>query len=300
MSYYYWVIGDSEYEEYGYFAYEPLGQVEIQFFSYGGDFSLYICPLAPVEDDPNSWPINGITAYLENHGITAVTIPSLEGDFTGSVDFGSGDYVASCVDEGTPGVDSLEDSYLKLLQDAGWTIDDSKYESDGYFATDPSEQVMISFFSYNNEFKAFIHALEPKLYSVTTDDQGNTVITIDFTAFMSDQEVLGGLNIEGYLSFSASKGSGNNDPKYFANGEAVRLYWGNTLEFTPESGVTIASIEFNLTQSGNAFTSSTGSITTGTNKYTYTPNSGTGTQSLKVSGTNGNTRVSEIVITIEA
>ena len=119
--------------------------------------------------------------------------------------------------------------------------------------------------------------------------------TIDLTEQgFNDQQVVS--SVEGTVATATfAKGSGSNDPKYYNNGTAVRVYGGNTITI---SGGTrnIIKIEFTFGSSdgSNAITASTGSFTSPT--WTGKSNSVTFT----IGGTSGNRRIQAIKITYEA
>ncbi len=119
--------------------------------------------------------------------------------------------------------------------------------------------------------------------------------TIDLTEQgFNDQQVVS--SAEGTVATATfAKGSGSNDPKYYNNGTAVRVYGGNTITI---SGGTrnIIKIEFTFGSSdgSNAITANTGSFTSPT--WTGKSNSVTFT----IGGTSGNRRIQAIKITYEA
>ncbi len=59
---------------------------------------------------------------------------------------------AQATDAGTPGVDAVEDTYKAALELAGWTVDDTYYLEEGYYAYNPEETVEVFFYSYGGYF----------------------------------------------------------------------------------------------------------------------------------------------------
>ena len=62
-------------------------------------------------------------------------------------------------------------------------------------------------------------------------------VTFDFSAqgYADAQEVLS-IKVNDEISATLTKGSNNNTPKYYTNGNALRLYAGNTFELTSTNG----------------------------------------------------------------
>ena len=63
-------------------------------------------------------------------------------------------FEAECTDTGTPGSNAIEDTYKAALEKtSGWTVDDSSYEEEGYYATYSSDESFeILFYSYSSKF----------------------------------------------------------------------------------------------------------------------------------------------------
>ena len=63
-----------------------------------------------------------------------------------------GDYAIVARDQGTIGTDAIEDLYKAALETAGWTVDDTDYDSYGYIATSPSGDITVDFYTENYIF----------------------------------------------------------------------------------------------------------------------------------------------------
>lgn len=150
----------------GYYYYDWEENVSV---AYGYDedekvFTISIQPLEPSYDELlASFPQDKITTFL---GDSTVEIPSFaiqEGEtYKYSLfeeedeDDGSISYYLEidAKDAGEVGTNSLEDTYKALLEEKGWTIDDSDYDYYGYIAT--SGDVTVSFFTEMGVFSLFI------------------------------------------------------------------------------------------------------------------------------------------------
>jgi hypothetical protein len=116
---------------------------------------------------PGSQMATFINDVLE---VTGVTVPSLS-DSLGAIfsyieyvddpEKGTNFYVYA-VDNGTPGVNSLEDTYKVLIEGASWVnTNDAEYtyEKYGYFYTDASAKIEVQFYSYEGYFQLWVYAL---------------------------------------------------------------------------------------------------------------------------------------------
>lgn len=103
-----------------------------------------------------------------------------------------------------------------------------------------------------------------KTIEVTQNQVGNTQIESTVSLVMADLGYDNGV-VPGTLEFKDggttivsavfAKNGGNNDPKYYTSGAAMRMYAKNNLTFTPQSGVTITKVVLNFADSsyvGNA------------------------------------------------
>ncbi|MCR5277643.1 MAG: hypothetical protein K6D54_08275 [Bacteroidales bacterium] len=127
----------------------------------------------------------------------------------------------------------------------------------------------------------------------------NGTITQDGNVHTADFSAQGYANASDFSSISnetvtikADKASGNNGPKYYNTGTALRLYGGNTL--TVSASKQIAKIEFTFSsgEGNNEITASPGSYAEGT--WTGSANSVTFT----IGGTTGHRRIKVIKVTL--
>ena len=127
----------------------------------------------PFSTFSSTWPSTAVSEFLEDD---APEVPSADKvsvkDFKYAVEEDdSGTYLhISAIDNNTPGVDAIEDTYVAKFGE-GWTVDSSTYDEDGYIVTDSEDKVKVQFYSYNGTFDAFIYNLSGS----TPIDVGDTV-----------------------------------------------------------------------------------------------------------------------------
>lgn len=149
-----WEIIDKYYDDYGYYAIDPSLQVECQFYSFGGEFVLYIYKYEV--EELAAWPVDAINTVLANINASDVVIPTLEGEFSFTLYNDDAQYPVRikiyAEDNGTPGVNALEDAYKELLINAGWEIDDTDYAMFGYYGWDSTHKVRCNFYTDSGQF----------------------------------------------------------------------------------------------------------------------------------------------------
>lgn len=137
-------------------------------------------------------------------------------------------------------------------------------------------------------------------------DNGEFVtVNLDLTT-MADQAEFTGQTV-GEVTFACSIGVGANQAKYFANGNALRIYWGNEFTFSVSEGYEIQSIE--LVSSGetgdkildfSVFNWTNGNAEVLENVCTVTPIDGLSDVVFSVEATKGNIRLTSISVTYVA
>ena len=120
----------------------------------------------------------------------------------------------------------------------------------------------------------------------------STTVTFDSTTqgYTNAQDVTNA-NVNG-VSFTFSKGSNNNGPKYYTTGTAIRLYGGNTMTVKVE-GAKITTIEL-------GFGSDDGTNAISTNVGTFTSPTWTGdaeSVTFTIGGTSGHRRIKTVTVT---
>lgn len=179
-----WIIDASYYEEYGFFAADPTGKVEVQYFWTEGDFVWYVYPAImeeePSEDsseDPGSseenpgelqsvtWPANAIATYLGNDvSINIPSLPSSNPYFYGVASEEGFEfffiYTEMAAVEATSGFFNVEDTYNSALLNNGWVIDDADYEEYGFFAVDANETVILQYYWWDGYFYWYVIPFE--------------------------------------------------------------------------------------------------------------------------------------------
>lgn len=117
-------------------------------------------------------------------------------------------------------------------------------------------------------------------------------IVFDFTAQgYQNAQVVESLTVSDF-TVSFSKGTGNNDPKYYNSGTAVRAYAGNQITVTAPSGVKIASIAF-------TFSSGEGANAILVNEGTFESPTWTGSANpvvFTIDGSSGHRRIAKMVV----
>ena len=122
------------------------------------------------------------------------------------------------------------------------------------------------------------------------------------TVVFSEQGYTNGQAMSTYtgdnFSILFDEGTGNNGPKYYTSGEAIRLYGGNYMVVSSDYVITEIVITFGSSDGSNGITASVG---------TYDKSSGTWTgggteKSVKftVSGTSGNRRIAAVSVTYDS
>ena len=144
-------VDDSQYDLSGYCVLDENDEVLFNFYSYDGYFILN----AYVYGEPSEeFPTDYLNSFLKLLKVKAnVPAPVSENDWfyiASNVTF-----YAYTVDNGTPGTNAIEDSYKATLANAGWEIDDTYYEDEGYYAT--KGELEICFYSYDGYFEIYIY-----------------------------------------------------------------------------------------------------------------------------------------------
>lgn len=158
-----------------YSAVSPTEDLGIQFFYVPAieAFEIWIIGATPeVTGEENVlFPGAQMATFISDViGVTGVTVPSLS-DSLGAIfsyieyvddpEQGTNFYVFA-VDNGTPGTNSLEDTYKALLEGASWAnTNDAEYtyEDYGYFFADASAKIEVQFYSYDGYFQLWVYGL---------------------------------------------------------------------------------------------------------------------------------------------
>ena len=113
--------------------------------------------------------------------------------------------------------------------------------------------------------------------------------------------------VDGVVSMVGNKGTGSTNPAYYNSGTAYRLYGGNTLTFTPESGYKITSIKITTATGSSYLIKSTNSnVTNGTASglgsatVIITPTDGTQNVVLKNTASSGHYRIQTVTVSYES
>lgn len=111
-----------------------------------------------------AFPAAALQSFLTSEGYTT-TVPSpvSSGDWDYTTeddqDFGY-TFIAYVEDNGTIGTNSLEDTYKALLLQESWEVDDTYYDTDGYYAWKDGGDVALLFYTYDGEFDLYIFSID--------------------------------------------------------------------------------------------------------------------------------------------
>ena len=250
-----WVVDDTDYQEYGYFA--DKGDVELQFFTEEGKFNFYAYKYVPNGSElleSKEFPAKELQTFLTSEGLTTkVPSPVSQSSWGYSAyedeDLGNCFY-AETEDKGTVGTDSIEDTYKAALVKDNWEIDESAYEDDGIYAT--KGDVELLFFSYLDTFCFYAYAAGED-NPVTPVDPTNpdepenpawTLVTNVSDLNSGDVIVIGESSKSVVLSGDIDGGSSS---KYFGSTSAT--FTNGVIDSLPNKAT-----QFTLGKSGNSWT----------------------------------------------
>ena len=154
---------DEYYDYFGYMVTDEDTGDTFYFYTNEGYFTIELYGPAYYEGEKVSevFPVNALKNYLTLSGLET-DVPSITSEYEWKYgtyedeEDGSTYFQVGTKDYGTPGVDAIEDAYSKVLTADGWTIDDSSYDEDGYYAL--KGDVELLYFSYDEEFWLTVYA----------------------------------------------------------------------------------------------------------------------------------------------
>ena len=155
-------VDDSYYDDSGYVVWGPSNEVQMMFYSINGVFTLYAFSDVQLEcfgtaaEMPRE-VIEKFYAHYFNMEVEGLVLPESAEDWSFGVDYDIDGYYfyGITADEGELGVDAIEDVYKVALTEAGWEVDDSQYDSDGYYAR--KDGATILFYSWEGEFDIYLY-----------------------------------------------------------------------------------------------------------------------------------------------
>lgn len=311
-------INDETYtvKDYGYLYVTEDESVEIQFFSYNGTFMLIIY------GETNSfktgdWPTDAINKFLASYDVTE-TIPALTGKgevfrYLGvdkSEELDAQFIIVTQDDENK----SIEKEYLALVEaNDNWeSANDNDYtvEDYGYVFLNKANTVQLNFettYSEENKTYSFMLYIFPldgtqgeNPVTINDIEGGSKLATLDFSKMTKEGE-LSSFGISKYMTISFSIGTGNNQPKFFLNGLNARMYSGNIMTFTPNTGTTITSIVIDADFSQKQITAEDLGVNNATvevsgSTVTFTPIDGKEPIEVTINGTGKQLRMLSIQI----
>lgn len=216
------------------YDWEEYVAVFYTYYAEDGAFELSITPSEPAYDELlASFPSDRIQTFLGEGAteVPAFTIP--EGQtykFTQVT--GDEPYLEiDAIDNGTIGVDAIEDTYKALLEAANWKIDASNYDEAGYIAISEAGNVKLTFYTYEGLFVLYVEAIVPLpagAIDLTTLNQ--------VTTNTADQVVYQNGNVSVTIDKGASATNANNYLGGNSTYTHTRVYKGQTLTFAVSEG----------------------------------------------------------------
>ena len=165
-------VSAEHYDTWGYEVLDETGEnILICFYSYKGIFNFWAYgPYLSFEDlgftKVSYFPTDVVNDYIKNSLEMEATFPevSVSQDLYYTVNEDDELQIAG-YDNGTPGEDAIEDKVKAALEGAtGWSVDDSSYEYDGYYAYyEGLDNLEVFFYSYEGEFAFFVYYVESGL-----------------------------------------------------------------------------------------------------------------------------------------
>ena len=120
---------------------------------------------------------------------------------------------------------------------------------------------------------------------------GNSEESVDFSKQgYTDKQTMSSYTGDDF-EIAFNKGTNNNDPKYYNNGTAIRIYGGGYFTIGSESTITKIVITFGSSDGSNAITTNVGTYSNGT--WTGSANS----VKFTIGGSSGNRRIAGITVT---
>ena len=161
------------------------------------------------------------------------------------------------------------DTYYESLTALGMV-----YDEDYECFLDGSEVSDFELYIYENNgftlFDLFGQTLEPEEgdpISVVDNQDGSYTITFTFAGVLVDQTTLDGRTFEtDYVDLTFHKGDSQTAPTYYSNGDTVRCYTKNTMDFEAKDALSIVDVELtigskkSLSGVASEFTVSSGSV----------------------------------------
>lgn len=136
----------------------------------------------------------------------------------------------------------------------------------------------------------------------------STAMADQLTVTWADENIGNGIDVptttKAPVTFSFSKGSNNNTPKYYSTGNGIRLYGGNTMTISVAEGYELTSVVLNTSTGQYAINSETtvtnGNIAIDGETTTLTANANVSSMTMTEGGTSGHARIQSIVVNYTA
>lgn len=213
-------------------------------YSYSLEDSSFLIYISPTQPTYNSlediFPSDQIVAFLGEGKTEVPAFDCEEGKnykvtkVEANPEYGITPFLMiNAIDNGSFGTDSIVDKYVAILENAGWTVDTSDYDSSGYIATTSNNDVCLTFYTQNEIFYLFVEEASSStvaegVFDLSTSDAQVTTNSATQVVYTSGQYTV---TIDKGTAASAA----NN---YLGNGVHVetRVYKGQTLTIGATEG----------------------------------------------------------------
>ncbi|MFA5480947.1 MAG: Ig-like domain-containing protein [Bacilli bacterium] len=254
---------DANYESFGYECIDQALTVEVDVLYSEGILSLSIYRYedlyGPAPEMTQVWPADAINEFLGAE--LGATVPSFVSDSV-FYNYIGGDetesyLVVSTAYEAVEG----ETAYSAALTTAGWTIDDSQYDTVGLIASNAAKTVEIIFYVYGGDMVWGFFLTTPSGGGVAEDGVATfDLLTENQLSTKNDNESVWTLTP---VTMTISKGASTvnvGNTSYFSN--PLRIYAAQVVTFAVEEGYVIDSVVI-TTDSGKPVTDTSGAAIVG-------------------------------------
>lgn len=123
-------------------------------------FAIY----AWIETPVTAWPAAGIVKFFSDHELTVNdTVPAFTAPYYFTADYYDKYECFDITMRDQTSVATTEDVYNKTLTDAGWTLDKTKYDDEGIYATAPNETIKLLYYFLDGTFSISVYHNIPKV-----------------------------------------------------------------------------------------------------------------------------------------
>ena len=203
----------------------------------------------------------------------------------------------------------VTEAAIETLTENGYYYDE---DYDSYWSSDDEAYVELGInngFTLINIYGPYLQPEEGEVVSEVDNNNGTVTVTYTFTGNLIDATDYGGRTFESASCnlTLAQGGNQNNAPKYYDNGNALRVYFKNTLTLQAASGCEIVSATVSIGSVNkitvNDLSANAGSVSlSGSNAPAVATISGVNASSLTITvapeGTKGNLGITSVSVVI--